>query len=95
MIKNNKIKIKGKITKFGRKIGSEDITILLTEVINLETNEVIRDHCWVTLKRTFTEMLKDKINNTIEFTGRLDSYFGRSLEQKTNIRHIRNILIKN
>lgn len=94
----NNTNISGKITKYGTKRtvnSTNNITILLTNVINLDTNEEVRDHIWVNMTRGLNYILKDSLGKTIQFTARIDKYVDKNCIEKKNLRHIRNVLIKN
>ena len=96
-MKNNKTNITGTITRYGRKKTIENmnnITILLTNVINLDKNEEVRDHIWVNMKKGLNYMLKDSLGKRIEFTARIDKYIDKNCIEKKNLKHIRNVLIK-
>jgi hypothetical protein len=63
-------------SKIGKKTnyqGYSEDTILLTNVIDLATNETITDHVWFTFNKSF-ESLSPKIGDVIEFDARIKPY---------------------
>lgn len=69
-------KFRGKFVKFGTKSGwngHEISTILLEDIVDLETQQKVTDHIWFTYTKGFQKL--DLIEGIIlEFTGRIKKY---------------------
>lgn len=89
------VELRAKIDRFSKRKNDNKETILLLNVVNNKTNEVIRDHIWIIIKNTYIKQLKELncINKEITFTARLEKYFSADLIEKTKAKHIRNIKI--
>lgn len=72
--------------------------ILLINVKDINTNEIVRDHMWIPITKRAKNKMKnfDNIQNMkITFTAKLEEYFSYDLTPKLRAKHIRNIVIKN
>jgi hypothetical protein len=80
-------KFKAVVTRFGKKVnynGYTDITILLTGIIDTETNTVVTEHQWFAFTKGFEKaQLKD--GDTIEFEARVKMYRKGYVNRKLSI----------
>ena len=69
-------KFSAEISRFGKKVnykGYTDITILLTHIVDTETNAVVTNHQWFAFTKGF-EKAQVKEGETIEFEARVKVY---------------------
>lgn len=76
-----------RVERFGKKInfkGYSEETILLKNIVDLESNEVVADHLWFTFSLTFQ---KAKISEgcAIEFDARVKDYTKGYVNKKIGI----------
>jgi len=81
-------KFRAVFTRFGKKVnyhGYTDTTILLTEIVDTETNSVVTDHHWFAYTKGF-EKAQLKEGATIEFEARVKMYKKGYVNRKLSIR---------
>lgn len=93
-----KIEIRATISRLGKvkNCSGEGDTILLLNVINNKTNELIRDHTWIKYAKRWKSLLKDikNINNLeVIFLANLEEYFSNDLNKKLKLAEMRYIKI--
>jgi len=69
-------KFRAVFTRFGKKVnynGYTDTTLLLTNIVDIETNRVVTDHHWFAYTKGF-EKASIKEGMTIEFEARVKVY---------------------
>lgn len=77
-------KFRAVFTRFGKKVnynGYTDITILLTNIVDAETNLVVTDHHWFAYTKGFEKALL-KEGAAIEFEARVKMYTKGYVNQK-------------
>lgn len=80
-------KFRAVFTRFGKKVnynGYTDITILLTNIVDTETNLVVTDHHWFAYTKGF-ENAPLKEGATIEFEARVKMYKKGYVNRKLSI----------
>ena len=69
-------KFTGIFSRFGKKTnfkGYSEETLLLTNIIDTSTNQIVADHIWFTLTKGF-EILQLTPNDIVEFEARIKEY---------------------
>lgn len=69
-------KFRAQFIRFGKKVnykGCSEETILLKEIVDVETNDVVADHLWFGLTRSF-EKLSLREGAVVEFEARVKVY---------------------
>jgi hypothetical protein len=69
-------KIRAQVSRFGKKTnykGHSEETILLKGIVDVETNDVVADHLWFSLTKSF-EKLVLKEGMLVEFEARVKIY---------------------
>lgn len=80
-------KFKAVFIRFGKKVnynGYTDITILLTNIVDAETNLVVTDHHWFAYTKGFEKALL-KEGATVEFEARVKMYKKGYVNRKLSI----------
>ena|SRR5687768_8356115 len=80
-------KFKAVVTRFGKKVnynGYTDTTILLTGIVDSETNIVVTDHHWFAYTKGF-EKAHLKEGDTVEFEARVKMYKKGYVNRKLSI----------
>jgi len=80
-------KFRALFTRFGKKVnynGYTDTTILLTGIVDVETNTIVTDHHWFAFTKGFEKVpLKEGV--TIEFEARVKIYKKGYVNRKLSI----------
>jgi len=82
-------KFRGVFVRFGKKAnyqGYTDMTILLTSIIDVETNQVVTDHLWFNYTKGF-EDAGIKEGDVIEFEARIKEYKKGYVNARAGIRN--------
>ena len=69
-------RFRGEVARFGKKVnfkGYSEETILLRNIVDIETNDVVTDHVWFTYSKGFDDA-KVRQGDRIEFDARVKSY---------------------
>lgn len=80
-------KFRAVFTRFGKKVnynGYTDTTILLTKIVDIETNSVMTDHHWFSYTKGF-EKVQLKEGDSIEFEARVKIYQKGYVNRKLSI----------
>lgn len=80
-------KFRAVFSRFGKKVnyqGYTDTTVLLVNVVDLETNSTVADHLWFTYTKGF-ENARITEGSTIEFEARVKEYSKGYLNRKYGI----------
>ncbi len=80
-------KFRAIFTRFGKKVnynGYTDITILLTQLVDMENNALVADHHWFAYTKGF-EKAKLNEGDTIEFEARVKVYKKGYVNRKLSI----------
>jgi hypothetical protein len=80
-------KFRAVFIRFGKKVnynGHTDTTILLTEIVDTETNSVVTDHQWFAYTKGF-EKAQLKEGATLEFEARIKMYKKGYVNRKLSI----------
>lgn len=73
-INKKRLKFRAKVEKFGFKPAFRGFglkTILLVDVINVETNNIVTDHIWFTCGKSWDSLIE---NDIVEFEARVAKY---------------------
>ena len=80
-------KFKAVVSRFGKKVnynGYTDITILLTHIVDIETNKLVTNHQWFAYTKGF-EQVQLKEGDTLEFDARVKAYKKGYVNRKLSI----------
>lgn len=80
-------KFRAVVSRFGKKVnyhGYTDTTVLLVNIVDLETNSTVADHLWFTYTKGF-ENARITEGSTIEFEARVKEYSKGYLNRKYGI----------
>ena len=80
-------KFKAVFSRYGKKVnyhGYTDITILLTQLVDVETNTIVSDHQWFAFTKGF-EKAHVKEGDAIEFEARVKVYKKGYINRKLSI----------
>lgn len=75
------------VSRFGKKVnyqGYTDTTVLLVNIVDLETNSTVADHLWFTFTKGF-ENARITERSTIEFEARVKEYSKGYVNRKYGI----------